>query len=86
MFPQALRTHAAFRSFFTPPGNILSCASPAPHGKYRAYRKTEHARAKESFSLPGLMGEKEPFWPMNCSGCSAASHLFDRVMREHACR
>ncbi|MEQ2923946.1 hypothetical protein AAA315_17910, partial [Ruthenibacterium lactatiformans] len=22
-----------FPLFFTPPGNILSCASPAPHGK-----------------------------------------------------
>ena len=49
--------------------------------KYRAYRKNRTRPRRESFSLPGLIGE-EPFLANELFGLFG-SHLFDdRVMRE----
>lgn len=81
MFPQALRTRCFFRSFSHRRATFCLVRPPPRMVKYRAYRKNRTRPRRESFSLPGLIGE-EPFLANELFGLFG-SHLFDdRVMRE----
>ncbi len=61
MFPQALRTRCFFRSFSHRRATFCLVRPPPRMVKYRAYRKNRTRPRRESFSLPGLIGE-EPVW------------------------
>lgn len=81
MFPQTLRTRCFFRSFSHRRATFCLVRPPPRMVKYRAYRKNRTRPRRESFSLPGLIGE-EPFLANELFGLFG-SHLFDdRVMRE----
>ena len=84
-FPPCFRrlcAHAAFSALFHTAGqHFVLCVPPPRMVKYRAYRKNRTRPRRESFSLPGLIGE-EPFLANELFGLFG-SHLFDdRVMRE----